>query len=337
MGTNSNPAADLLPRIPVLDIGTKGAVELVRQARPQAEALLTQARRQFTGILVDLADRRSRNWLTRTNNPYLGEIDAVATELRRGGIYGVNLSYEWGCTCGISAGGSGEGMVLRRTLDWPFHGLGRNLVVAKRSGDAGPWYDITWPGSVGVYTAIAPGRFSAAINQAPLRRRTGFIATDWLVDRISINRSSALPPCHLLRRVFDQCRSYAEARAMLTNARLCVPVLYSLAGTKAGEGCVIERTEDLAEQHPAPVAVANHWLTNSFGRGRPRGDDSFARRDRMMVALSDGPPGLNLDWVVPPIANGYTRLAATMDAGQGALAVQGWERDGPATQILRLP
>lgn len=337
MGTNSSPAADALPRIPVLDVGAKGAEELVRQARPQAEALLTQARRQFTGLLVDLADRRSRRWLIRADSPYLGEIDAVAAELRRSGIYGINLSYEWACTCGISADVSGGGMILRRTLDWAYHGLGRNLVVAKRLGDAGPWYDITWPGSVGVYTAMAPGRFSAAINQAPLRRRTGFVATDWLADRISVGRSTALPPCHLLRRVFDRCRTYAEAEVMLTETPTCAPVLYSLAGTRTDEGCVIERTEGRAERHPPPAAIANHWLTDRFGSGRPRGGDSFARQERMRSQLSSAAPVPSLDWVVPPIANSYTRLAATLDARRGALAVQGWERDGPATQVLQLP
>ena len=29
------------------------------------------------------------------------------------------------------------GMRLLRTLDWPFHGLGRNLVVARQTGPAG--------------------------------------------------------------------------------------------------------------------------------------------------------------------------------------------------------
>lgn len=337
MGAIIDASADALPRIPVIDIGSKGPVELVRQARPQADALLTQARRQFTGLLVDLADRRSRRWLMRSGNPYLGEIDAVAAELQRAGLYGINLSYEWACTCGIAADGSGEGMVLRRTLDWAYHGLGRNLVVARRLGSAGPWFDITWPGSVGVYTAMAPGRFSAAINQAPLRRRSAFAVTDWLADRISVGRSTALPPCHLLRRVFEHCRDYAEAAAMLTETPVCVPVLFSLAGINQGEGCVIERTEDRAELHPAPTAVANHWLSDRFGHGRPRGGDSFARRERMLVQLPMSQPGPGLDWLVPPIANKYTRIAASLDAQKGALAVQGWERDGPATQVLRLP
>jgi hypothetical protein len=39
-------------------------------------------------------------------------------------------------------------------------------------GPAGEYHNITWPGYVGILTASAPGRFAAAINQAPLWRRT---------------------------------------------------------------------------------------------------------------------------------------------------------------------
>jgi hypothetical protein len=39
-------------------------------------------------------------------------------------------------------------------------------------GPAGEYYSVTWPGYVGTLTALAPDRFAAAINQAPLRRRT---------------------------------------------------------------------------------------------------------------------------------------------------------------------
>jgi hypothetical protein len=324
-----------LPEIPVIDIGGAGPLELVRRARRQAEALLAGARRQFTGILVDLADRRARRWLADARNPYLAEIDAVAAELGRRGAHGLNLSYEWGCTTGICADGDG-GMVMRRTLDWPYHGLGRNLVVAKRDSPAGAWLDLTWPGFVGVFTALAPGRFAAGINQAPLRRRTGVLALDWLADRIGVGRSTALPPSHLLRQVFESCRSYGEAEAALASTPICVPALFILSGAAAGEGCIIERTEDRAELHRPPAAAANHWLSARFGRAKPRGIDSRGRQARLAAALADERANGDLAWVTPPIANAYTRLAAVLDAGSGRLCVQGWERDGPATQVLRL-
>ena len=39
-------------------------------------------------------------------------------------------------------------------------------------GAAGEFINVSWPGYAGTLTASAPGRFAAAINQAPLRRRT---------------------------------------------------------------------------------------------------------------------------------------------------------------------
>ncbi len=315
----------------MIDIGAAGPVELARRARPQAEALLAAARRQFTGALVALADRRARRWLSRAGNPYLPEIDTIAAELGRRGLHGLNLSYEWACTSGVSQSRDGRGMVLRRTLDWPFHGLGRNLVVARRDGPAGPWLDVTWPGFVGVFTAVAPGRFAAAINQAPLRRHTGLMPVDWLIDRIGVSRSAALPPCHLLREVFESCATYAEAKEALMRTPICLPALFILAGA-GPEGCVIERTEDRAAVVEAPVCVANDWLTRSFRRGTPRGFDSPGRQARLAAGVAGVADGM--DWVVAPVANPYTRLAAVLDAASDSLAVQGWERDGPATQVL---
>ena len=324
-----------LPVIPVLDIAAGGPLELVRLARPQALALIAAARRQFTGPLLLAADWRGRRWLARAGNPYLSEIDAVARALGQAGAHGLNLSYEWACTSGVAAEEDGR-MVLRRTLDWPFHGLGRNLVVARRHGVAGPWLDITWPGFVGVFTALAPGRFAAAINQAPLRRRTGLLPVDWLVDRVSVGRSTDLPPCHLLREVFETCRDYAEAKNLLITSPICLPALYILAGAKPGDGCIIERTEGAAAIVEAPAAIANGWITPAFGRGWPRGFDSPTRQC-LMAACQAGGECETFEWLQPPVTNPYTRLAARLEPATGALALQGWEQSGPATQMLQIP
>ena len=76
---------------------------------------------------------------------------------------------EWACT---ALARDDDAPWLVRTLDWPFPGLGRHVEIALMRGAAGDFYNVTWPGFVGVLTAMAPGRFAAAVNQAPLRRRT---------------------------------------------------------------------------------------------------------------------------------------------------------------------
>ena len=102
-------------------------------------------------------------------------------------------------------------------------------------------------------------------------------------------------------------------------------------GINPGEGCVIERTERRAWIHPAPAAVANHWLSQGL-KGRPRGIDS-RRRHRLMNGLSRL-PCTAFDWMIAPIHNKDTRLAMVANPATGRILVQGWEADGAATAVL---
>lgn len=340
-----------LPEIPVVDVGDGGPLALVRRQRAKALALIDSARRAYTPPGVALADRQSRRWLERSENPYRAEIAAIAGELGVSGVTGLNVSYEWACTSGVSADPGHPGCRLLRTLDWPLHGLGRNLVVARQSSAAGPWLNITWPGFAGVMTAMAPGRFAAAINQPPIRRVTGFVPLDWVVQRIRVGRSRALPPSHLLRRAFETCHAYGAAKTMLMEGEICVPAIYSLTGIRPDETCIIERTETAAITHDGPAAAANNWLTTRLGPGG-RGIASRARKLQMdaWLAAARGtnpvtedlvpedlvPESGDLEWLQPPVLNRYTRLAVEANADQGRLAVQGWEAVGPATKVLRL-
>lgn len=327
--------AELLPEIPLIEVGPVPALELMRAAPDQAAALLEAARRQYTSIGIMLGDRRSRRWLERARNPYLPEIRAVAEALGAPGAYLLNLSYEWACTTGVESDPGGKGTRLLRVLDWPLEGLGRNTVIARHAGPAGPWYNIGWPGFAGVLTGLAPGRFAAAFNQAPLRRRTPFAATDWLLDRVSVGSSDALPPAHLLRQVFEQARDYREAKERLMRTPICLPALFALSGTVPGEGCVIERLERRAIPHEAPAAIANHWLSADLGRDQPRGDLSLERH-RQLSRMLAAEPATDFDWLVAPVRNADTRLAVIANAATGELAVQGWESAGPATAIRRI-
>jgi hypothetical protein len=116
--------------------------------------------------LVPSFDRISERWLARS--PYVAEITAIAGALDFSGVWLLNVSMQWGCTSRASAH---DGVPwLLRTLDWPFHGLGHHTELAHMSGAAGGFISVTWPGYVGVLTALAPGRFAAALNQAPMMR-----------------------------------------------------------------------------------------------------------------------------------------------------------------------
>lgn len=319
--------------IPILEVAGGGA-DALAGAAPERLALIVAAAEAYYGrIALAAGDALSRRWLARARNPYLAEIDAVAARLGRGGAHLLNLSYEWSCTTGVAPDPSGAGNRMLRTLDWPLDGLGRALVVARQSGDAGGYLNVTWPGFAGIATAMAPGRFAAALNQPPMPRYTPSCRLDWAIMRALVYGSPRLPPAHLLRRVFDSCRTFAEARAMLTETPLCVPAIFTLSGAEADEGCVIERTETEARTRESPVCSANHWQMVRRA-GRARGTESEKRARTLAQTHRRAPDGFG--WVVEPILNPTTRVAVVANAKRGTLWVQGFESDGPASAPLTI-
>ena len=135
---------------------------------------------------------------------------------------------------------------------------------------------------------MAPGRFAAAINQAPMRRHRLAYAGDWLRNRHCVFRSGGLPPAHLLRKTFEEAPDFQQAKAWLSHTPIALPVIYVLAGVEDGEGCVIERTEYDHAIRPIMadrVCAANHFETrlHEVGQGwraRPIDSDGRARTAR---------------------------------------------------------
>jgi hypothetical protein len=325
--------AAALPAIPLIDVGTGGALKLLAAERGRAEDLIAISRRSYTGLALRIGDSLSRTWLERSANPYRDQILAIADTLGIAGAVMLNLSFEWTCTTGAAPSPDGRGNRLLRVLDWRLHGLGQNVVVAREDSPAGVFYNVTWPGAIAVLTAMAPGRFSAAINQAPMRQYGLTLIGDWAVNRVKLWHSTALPPAHLLRQVFEGARTYEEARRMLVETPLCLPVLFTLSGTRPEEGCVIERTETAAVVHDGAQACANAWRSPHLS-GRVRGRDNPARRAQMEATQAG--PLAGFEWIKPPILNRFTRLAVEANAAQGTLRATGYEREAPATAEFRL-
>ena len=198
-------------------------------------------------------------------------------------------------------------------------------------GPAGNFDNVGWPGYVGALTAMAPGRFAAAINQAPLWRRTRhpwLRPYDLALNAMRTWRIRFIPPDHLLREVFETCRDYREARHRLETTPVARPVIYSLVGCERGEHCVIERTEEGFRRAPTTLPPP---MTGSrqaaLGSAHPRRPDVHAqlRRNRgqqpypsrAFRAWSGQFGAGRFDWVVPPILNPYTRLAVEMCPAEG--------------------
>lgn len=335
--------------IPFVDLRGKTPVDLLRAYPDKAHTLIRAARGTYgiwskaaSSIAMPFADKRSLKWLKKNRNPYLAEIESFADVLGVRGIYALNVSYEWGCTSGAYR--TGETVSLLRVLDWPFPELGRHIMVTQQSGKAGDFYNITWPAVSGVFTGMAPGRFAAALNQAPMRQHHMSFVGDWIINRRLVEEATGLPPAHLLRQVFEQADSYESAKKMLMKTPLALPVIYILTGPKPGQGCIIERTEndavatDLAAGRG--LSTANQFTTRLDGEGegwRPREIDSAGRLRQSQSIHGHEVQLEHFNWLQGPIINARTRVAVVADAATGRLMVQGYEGVLQVTEPFRLP
>ncbi len=322
-----------LAPIPVLDTGPSFPMETLLAHEERAHALIDLATGAIPSAALRQLDRVSRRWLEKWNNAHLAEIDAIATRLARPGAYFFSVNYEWGCTCKVAPAADHRSARLIRVLDWKTPGLGQNVLAARVESPHGRYVTLTWPGYTGVLSAMAPGRFSAALNQAPMRKAIGFYVLDWAANRRRVWKMPHPTPAHLLRTVFETAPTFDDARRMLASAPISTPAIFSLAGVRPKETTVIERTETDARVHDGANVAANHWQAPGW-RGRSRGEDS-AGRARLLHAAT---PELDarFPWLSAPILNSRTRLVMVADAALARCVAQGFEGLAPATEALDL-
>jgi hypothetical protein len=333
-----------LPSIPIVDVRDGGTVRHASESRERARGLRDACVAWFPTAarpLVPLLDGVARRWLMRSQSPYVEEVRAIAAALGFPGIWFLNGSYQWSCTA-LARDEDGAPW-LARTLDWPFPGLGRFVELVRMRGPAGEFVNVTWPGYVGVLTALAPGRFGAAINQGPMRRRSHGKALLRLYDLAAnalatLRHVRAIPPDQLLRRVFEEARSYDDARRMLETTPVARPVIYTLAGCRPDERCVIERTEDGFKTRTDDHGAANDWLESTpLWEGRIGASKvltcsfeeaaQYSRARREGLAQWRGSFARDsFGWVAPPVLNPYTRIAVEMNPARGLIRAVGYER-----------
>ncbi|MGB8437279.1 MAG: hypothetical protein WCE38_23795, partial [Burkholderiales bacterium] len=294
-------------------------------------------------LLMPVMDDASRRWLRRSTSPYIPEIEAIARALGLPGIWFLNGSYEWGCTA-LARDEDGAPWIAR-TLDWPFPGLGRRVEIARMRGEAGEFYNVTWPGYVGALTAMAPGRFAAGMNQAPLRRRMRLPwlrPADMALNALRTWRIRSVPPDHLLRNVFETAPNYVDARRRLEQTPIARPVIFILVGCEPGERCVIERTEDDFTTRTENTSAANDWWQSTWPwEARvssavllTRTYDEAAANSRLrretLAGWTTPLCRAGFAWVTPPVLNPFTRIGVEMCPATGTLRVAGYEKEPDA-------
>jgi hypothetical protein len=344
--------------IPVIDVREGGPVRHAIEASARAHALRDECLAFLPAPvrgLLPIMDSLTRRWLERSRSPYVADLQALAAGLGSAGIWFLNGAYEWGCTA--AARDEHGSLWLARTLDWPFAGLGRHVEIARMRGPAGDFLSVTWPAYVGTLTAVAPGRFAAAMNQAPLWRRT---RRPWLrpfdLAANSLHTWSLryCPPDHLLREVFETCRDFGEAKRRLETVPVARPAIYLLIGCKRGERCVIERTEESCQSRAEATTAANDWLLSTEpweARVSPARllhasyEEAAAHSRARREALESWPQPFShagFAWVKSPVLNPMTRIAVEMCAADGTLRAVGYELEQtgelpqPVTQVREL-
>ncbi|HVJ50900.1 MAG TPA: hypothetical protein VM689_00450 [Aliidongia sp.] len=332
--------------IPIVELGEDGPVELARRMPEAARAALSAALSAHPAlpILARLGDRLTRRWLERGDDPYAPEIAEIAGLVDLPGAWLLNCVYEWACATSAGPDPAGRGARLVRLLDWGMPGLGRRIVVARRSTRYGPFDDITWPGYVGTLTASAPGRFAAAINQAPRQAPIGIRSLDEIAVRIGmLRRPGTIPLSHFLRHIFETAPDWDTALALLTapEPEISAPGFVILAGTRPQEYAVIELLGRRRRLHQGDgmVGVANDWLAPGFpgvprpparagGEKLPAPANNRLRRGQIMDCQAA--PFTGAERLPAPVLNANTVLAVEAVPASGALLVEGLERKLPA-------
>jgi hypothetical protein len=183
---------------------------------------------------------------------------------------------------------------------------------------------VTWPGAVGVLTAMAPGRFAASINKGPSPNLGGIAAG---APNLAAMRTGMLPSMHLLRQVFETSPDFEAARQRIELAPIAAETIFTLVGLEPSETCVIERRPEDFVTHRGIGVAANTWNygleTKGWGAGEETQSNSAARR--AVIEGYAGQPTAPFAWVEPPLRNEITRLAVEANPREGSLRVRGYE------------
>lgn len=191
----------------------------------------------------------------RTKNRFQAETEAWAARLGIGWreLLLANVSYDlalayWGCSTAALA--TPEGPRLVRNMDWmPEVPLARATCAMRYAHAGEPRFAAAgFPGAVGVVTGVSARGFALVLNAvgAP----GGPDMTGW-------------PVLLFLRRVLEEAEHFDEALAWLTEQRLTVGALITLAGRENAQRVVVERAPNAATLRWArgdePLVTTNHY------------------------------------------------------------------------------
>lgn len=207
-----------------------------------------------------------------------------------------------GCTA--FAVDSPSGVLHARNLDW----WTKNAILSRYSiichfvgGAAGPFTTIGWPGFLGAFSGVAPGRFAITLNAV--------LSSD--------PTTLAAPVSFALRRTLEEARSFKEAQMYLSEAPLASDCLLLLTGTEPGEFVVIERTPSrsaVRKEELNFVCVTNDYRKIQSSVGDPTNElmvTSCHRFDRVKTLLTLERPE-NAEGCFRHLSDGEVKMQCTV-------------------------
>jgi hypothetical protein len=189
-----------------------------------------------------------------------------------------------GCTAfGAWGGATRDGHLLTgRNFDWEAaECFGRDRVVVMCEPDGGiPFISLSWAGMTGVLSAMNRAGVSVTINGAPS----------------SLPGETATPVAMVAREVMERAHNFAEALAILNNAKVFVSSLWLIGSRADGKFVVVEKTAattQVRQPEGDSIICANHFQTPGLGES-PRNQGfraestSVAREGRLAELLKAG-------------------------------------------------
>lgn len=188
-----------------------------------------------------------------------------------------NLYYDafralMGCTA--FAVDTPEGVLHARNLDWwtERNILSKHTLVVDFVGaPGGPFSTVGWPGFVGAFSGVAPGRFAITMNA---------VISD---ETPSLSTSIALT----IRDVFENAKTFDEAVDLLESRTIAADCLLLVTGVEEDERVVVERTSTRSatrRQVGGPLVVTNDYriLDVTAGEGNELQATACSRFDRAL-------------------------------------------------------
>ena len=257
---------------------------------------------------------------------YVAELASIARmgDVSEEAVLAGNLYYDalklvLGCTA--FAVDTGNGPLHARNLDWWTENdlLSCHTLIVNYAHQAisRSFRSVGWPGFIGAFSGVAPGRFAVTLNAVLSKEPPAF----------------APPVTFLLRSVLETANTFEEAVDVLSTTEIASDCLLLITGTKPGEMRVVERTPTRAAvRYPKDgfIVVANDYFeidnTAAPNTGQELQISSCGRFERATALIEQSVPqnaAHCFDILSDPsVKMGITVQQMVMSAASGSLAVQ---------------